>query len=92
MCATKIIVQNVIFSGILFCGPYCRDEARKSYHKYECGITDVIHKAQIGGWALAFRAMTTHPFEFYMKHRKDFTKSNELLGSKNHDNEVSRAR
>ena len=73
----------------MFCGPECRDEARKTYHKYECGITDVIHKAQIGGWALAFRALTTQPYEFYDKNRKRFSKRNELLGSKNHDNEVS---
>ena len=73
----------------MFCGPECRDEALKTYHKYECGITDVIHKAQIGGWALAFRALTTQPFEFYDKNRKRFSKRNELLGSKNHDNEVS---
>ena len=72
----------------MFCGPECRDEARKTYHKYECGITDVIHKAQIGGWALAFRAITTQPYEFYDENRKRFAKRNELLGSKNHDNQV----
>eukprot|EP00093_Oithona_nana_P003709 03709.XXX_1099_2702_1 [CDS] Oithona nana genome sequencing. len=75
-------------AGIMFCGPECRDEALKTYHKYECGITDVIHKGQIGGWALAFRAITTQPYEFYDQNRKRFSKRNELLGSKNHDNEV----
>lgn len=79
---------NNFFLGIMFCGPECRDEALKTYHKYECGITDVIHKGQIGGWALAFRAITTQPYEFYDQNRKRFSKRNELLGSKNHDNEV----
>ena len=54
---------------MIFCGPACRKEANDAYHKYECGITDVIHKAQIGGWALAYRAITTHPFEYFLENK-----------------------
>ena len=72
-----------------FCGTCCRNEALKTYHKYECGITDVIHKAQIGGWALAFRAVITHDFGFFEENKERFLQSNELLGSKNNDEEVS---
>ena len=76
------------FLGVIYCGPVCRKEANDTYHKYECGITDVIHKAQIGGWALAYRAITTHPFEYFLENKDKFLNSDELLGSKNHDEEV----
>ena len=77
------------FSGVIYCGPACRKEANDVYHKYECGITDVIHKAQIGGWALAYRAITTHPFEYFLENKDKILNSNELLGSKDHNEEVS---
>ena len=63
------ILLIFICTGILFCGPTCRKVANDSYHKYECGITDVIHKAQIGGWALAHRAITTHPLEYFLENK-----------------------
>ena len=47
-----------------------------------------LQKAQIGGWALAYRAITTHPFEYFLENKERILKSNELLGSKNHDEEV----
>ena len=74
---------------MIYCGPACRKEANDAYHKYECGITDVIHKAQIGGWALAYRAITTHPFEYFLENKDKILNSNELLGSKDHNDEVS---
>ena len=74
---------------MIFCGPACRKEANDAYHKYECGITDVIHKAQIGGWALAYRAITTHPFEYFLENKDKILNNNELLGSKDHNDEVS---
>ena len=46
----------------MFCGVECRTEALETYHKYECGITDVLHKAQIGGWALAHRAIISKDY------------------------------
>ena len=77
------------FLGVIYCGPACRKEANDVYHKYECGITDVIHKAQIGGWALAYRAITTHPFEYFLENKDKILNNNELLGSKDHNDEVS---
>lgn len=79
------------FIGISFCGANCRDEANESYHKYECGITDVIHKAQIGGWALAYRALTSKPLEFFMKDKEKWLDRNEMLGSKDNDQEVNKS-
>jgi hypothetical protein len=75
-------------TGLVFCGPDCRAEANKSYHPYECGITDVIHHAQIGGWALAYRAVTSNDLEYFLNNRDTFMGQNEQLGSTNHDNEV----
>ena len=59
-----------------------------TYHKYECGITDIIHRAQIGGWALAYRAITSQPFQFFLDNKEKLMQKNEQLGSKNHDDEV----
>ena len=59
-----------------------------TYHPYECGITDIIHRAQIGGWALAYRAMTSKPYKFFVDNKDKFMNKNELLGSKNHNSEV----
>ena len=73
----------------MFCGPECRIEANDTYHKYECGISDVIHRAQIGGWALAYRAITAKPLQYFLDTKDSFLKNNELLGSRNHDDEVS---
>ena len=77
------------FVGVLFCGPQCRKEAMETYHPFECGITDIIHRAQIGGWALAHRAITSKPFSFFEEYKDRFMLKNEQLGSKDHDDEVN---
>ena len=82
-------IFQTYFPGILFCGPECRKEAMDTYHPYECGITDIIHRAQIGGWALAYRAMTSKPYQFFVDNKEKFLKKNELLGSKNYNSEVT---
>ena len=60
----------------------------ETYHPYECGITDIIHRAQIGGWALAHRAITSKPFSYFEENKDRFMLKNEQLGSKDHDDEV----
>ena len=42
-------------SGVLFCGPRCRDEATEAYHAFECGITELFFQANVGCWPLAYR-------------------------------------
>ena len=49
-------------SGVLFCGPRCRDEAAAAYHAFECGITELFFQAGVGCWPLAYRVV-----------RQDFT-------------------
>lgn len=39
-----------------------------------------IFNAQIGGWALAYRAVVSRPLEFYLENRDRFTSHNELMG------------
>ena len=67
-------------AGVLFCGPECRTQAMDGYHQYECGITEVIYQAQIGGWALAYRAVISKPLEFFLYRKQEFSKRNELMG------------
>ena len=68
-------------AGLVFCGPKCRDEA-SNYHKFECGITEIIFQAQIGGWALAYRAITSKPFDYFYENKDLFDRHNELMGYK----------
>ena len=42
-------------SGVLFCGPGCRQEATEAYHGFECGLTELFFQASVGCWPLAYR-------------------------------------
>ena len=68
-------------AGLVFCGPKCRDEA-SIYHRFECGITEIIFQAQVGGWALAYRAITSRPFDYFYENKGSFDRRNELMGFK----------
>ena len=72
----------------MYCGPECRDEAQKTYHPYECGITEIIHQAQIGGWALAYRALTTNRLQYFLDQKDTFLSHDEQFGSENNVDEV----
>ena len=48
-------------SGVLFCGPRCRDEAAGAYHAFECGITELFFQANVGCWPLAYRGAIFNP-------------------------------
>ena len=72
-------------AGLVFCGPKCRSDASATYHKYECGITDVLYQAQIGGWALAYRAITSKPAEYFLNNKTRFSDHNELKGYQDGD-------
>ena len=52
----------------------------KTYHRFECGITEIIFQAQIGGWALAYRAITSKPFDYFYENKRDFDQHDELMG------------
>ena len=45
-----------------------------------CSFFFQIFNAQIGGWALAYRAVVSRPLEFYLENRDRFTSHNELMG------------
>ena len=68
-------------AGLVFCGPKCREEA-STYHRFECGITEIIFQSQIGGWALAYRALTSKPFDYFYENKNVFDRRNELMGYK----------
>ncbi|XP_059094813.1 SET and MYND domain-containing protein DDB_G0273591-like [Tigriopus californicus] len=48
-------------SGIGFCSLPCRIAAQSSYHRFECGRTDLLYKSNIGVWILAARALGSMP-------------------------------
>ena len=39
-----------------------------------------IFNAQIGGWALAYRALVSRPLEFYLDNKAKFIDHDELMG------------
>ena len=52
--------------------------------KYECQLTEVLFRAQIGGWALAHRAVATRPPDYFLEtHRHLFEKHDEQFGAEN---------
>ncbi|XP_071744396.1 SET and MYND domain-containing protein 4-like [Lepeophtheirus salmonis] len=52
-------------SGVMFCSDVCLRLSSTSYHKYECGITDIIQNGGVGTWILAYRAISSRPFSFW---------------------------
>ena len=74
-------------AGLVFCGPKCRDEA-STYHRFECGITEIIFQSQIGGWALAYRAIISKPFDYFYENKATFDCHNELMGFKENNENI----
>merc|ERR1712223_117935 len=68
-------------AGIVFCGLNCREEA-SVYHRFECGLTEVMFQSQIGGWVLAYRALTSKPFDYFYENKSLFDRHNEKMGYK----------
>ena len=56
-------------SGVLFCGPRCRDEATEAYHAFECGITELFFQANVGCWPLAYREGGPTGFYFFCSYK-----------------------
>ena len=67
------IVPCALCSGVLFCSDFCRNIAQNTYHKYECGLTDILYKSDIGVWILAYRSVATYPKEIFLEnlHKED---------------------
>ena len=67
------IVPCSLCSGVLFCTESCRQIAQETYHKYECGLTDILYKSDIGVWILAYRSVASYPKETFLQnlHKED---------------------
>eukprot|EP00095_Tigriopus_kingsejongensis_P012145 maker-scaffold954_size76946-snap-gene-0.18 protein:Tk12145 transcript:maker-scaffold954_size76946-snap-gene-0.18-mRNA-1 annotation:"GD10796" len=48
-------------SGVGFCSLRCRNISAETYHRFECGRTDLLYKSNIGAWILAVRVIGTLP-------------------------------
>ena len=68
-------------AGLVFCGTKCREEA-SVYHRFECGLTEIMFQSQIGGWVLAYRAVTSKPFDYFYENKALFDHHNEKMGYK----------
>ena len=50
--------------------------------QYECQLTEVLYRAQIGGWSLAHRAVATKSPEYFLStHRHLFERHDEKFGA-----------
>ena len=54
-------------SGVLFCSETCRTIATETYHKFECGFTDVLYQADVGVWILAYRIVSSYQKDFFLQ-------------------------
>ena len=39
--------------------------------RYECGLTDILYKADLGVWILAHRSVASHPKEIFLEQKLD---------------------
>ena len=67
-------------SGVMFCSPACRELAITSYHQYECGVTDTLYQANLGAWLLAYRALTTRPWQHFRDNSHHWLHHDEKAG------------
>ena len=67
-------------SGVMFCSEDCREAAVVTYHQYECGYTDTLHQASLGAWLLAYRALTSRPWQEYRDNTQVWLTHDEKAG------------
>ena len=67
-------------SGVMFCSEECRAQAVSSYHQAECGHTSTLHQASLGAWLLAYRALTSRPWQFYRENTDLWLRHDERAG------------
>jgi len=53
-------------SAVKFCSKSCLEEALRTYHPYECLLTDLLVTNRISSWVLAYRTVSSKPLRYHL--------------------------
>ena len=80
MACTQAPIPCVHCSGVVFCSTACREAAVTTYHPSECGYTDIMFQANLGAWGLAYRVLTSRPWEYFRQNVEAWLVHDEKAG------------
>ena len=80
MACTQAPIPCLHCSGVVFCSTACREAAVTSYHPAECGYTDIMFQASLGAWGLAYRVLTSRPWEYFRQNIEAWLTHDEKAG------------
>jgi len=69
----KAPVACPLCSAVKFCIKSCLEDALRTYHPYECLLTDLLVSNRISSWVLAYRAVSSTPVRSHLSSSEDLS-------------------